>query len=106
MPQLQIKVPTLRRWGTKLAVAVDRPFFDAMGGPSPDPVRDLDEGEVIWLVLAVADEGRLTRSHWEMLSLEESCQKLLAAQSIRRMEFEQALRTRLRPLRTLQGLGT
>ena len=27
MPQLQIKAPTLRRWGTKLAVAVDMPFL-------------------------------------------------------------------------------
>jgi len=28
MPQLQVKVPTLRRWASKLAVAVDRPFFE------------------------------------------------------------------------------
>ena len=26
MPQLQVKGPTLRRWGSKIAVAVDRPF--------------------------------------------------------------------------------
>ncbi len=31
MPQLQIKVPTLRRWGKKMAVVVDRPFFNALG---------------------------------------------------------------------------
>src|SRR3970282_1174863 len=31
MPQLQIKVPTLRRWGKKMAVVVDRSFFQAMG---------------------------------------------------------------------------
>lgn len=27
MPQLEVKVPTLRRWGKKLAVAVDMPFL-------------------------------------------------------------------------------
>ena len=56
MPQLQVKVPTLRRWGKKLAVAVDRAFFDALGGFS-DPVQDLDEGEVLWLVPAIDTEG-------------------------------------------------
>lgn len=27
MPQLQIKVPTLRRWGRKMAIVVDKPFL-------------------------------------------------------------------------------
>ena len=31
MPQLQIKVPTLRRWGKKMAVVVDRHFFESLG---------------------------------------------------------------------------
>ncbi len=51
MPQLQIKAPTLRRWGTKLAVAVDLPFFNAIGGPSDNPSRDLDDGDIVWLIL-------------------------------------------------------
>lgn len=63
MPQLQVKVPTLRRWGKKLAVALDRAFFDALGGPSANPVQDLDEGEVLWLVPAIGADGRLTRGH-------------------------------------------
>ncbi len=99
MPQLQIKVPTLRRWGKKLAVAVDRAFFDALGGPSAAPVHDLNEGEVLWLVPMIDAEGQLTRGHWEMLSLEASSQKLLAAETIRRLKFEQALRARLQPMR-------
>lgn len=97
MPQLQIKVPTLRRWGTKLAVAVDRPFFEAIGGASADPIRDLDEGEVIWLVPQVSEEYRLERWHWETLSLDASTEKLLAAQTVNRSEFEKTLRARLEP---------
>lgn len=96
-PQLQVKVPTLRRWGSKIAVAVDRPFFDSVGGPSGAPTRDLDVGDVIWLVAEVID-GQLTRHHWEVLTLEASCEKLLAAQPIPRAEFEQQLRDGLHPI--------
>ena len=101
MPQLQIKAPTLRRWGSKIAVAVDRPFFDAIGGPSPNPSRDLDDGDVIWLVPELAPDGernRLVRGHWEVLTLERSGEKLLAARTVRRESFEWTLRAKLRPL--------
>ena len=95
MSPLQVKVPTLRR---KLAVVVDRAFFGALGGPSANPVHDLDEGEVLWRVPAIDADGRLTRSHWEMQSLGESCRKLLAAEIVRRVDIEQALQSRLQPL--------
>ena len=31
MPQLQVKVPSLRRWGKKMVVVVDRRFFNTLG---------------------------------------------------------------------------
>ena len=98
MPQLEVKAPTLRRWGTKLAVAVDAPFFDAVGGPSERASHDLDEGDIIWLVVQVTDEYKLEPVYWEVLSLEDSSEKLLAAKTVRRKEFEEALRSKLRPL--------
>ena len=98
MPQLQVKVPTLRRWGTKLAVAVDVPFFEAIGGPSARPNKDLDDGDIIWLVPQVSNAYQLEPVHWEVLSLEDSSEKLLAAETIKRSEFERALRAKLRPL--------
>lgn len=98
MPQLQIKVPTLRMWGRKLAVAVDRPFFDAIGGASERPVHDLDDGEVIWLAPFIDESGRLRRGHWEMLSLDASSERLRAARTVKRAEFERALFAKLRPL--------
>ena len=101
MPQLQVKVPTLRRWGSKMVVPVDRPFFDAVGGVSPGFSRDLDDGDVIWLVpeLARNDDGRwrLTRGHWEVLTLETTVDKLLAAETVRRGKFEDDLRMTLLP---------
>ncbi len=99
MPQLQIKAPTLRRWGSKVAVAVDRPFFDAVGGPSPNYSRDLNDGDVIWMVPELVGDGgrhRLSRGHWEVLTLEASTEKLLAASTIRRDEFEQTLLAKLK----------
>ena len=99
MPQLQVKVPTLRRWGSKMAVAVDQPFFQAIGGPSPSYSRDLGDGDIIWLapVLALQANGeyRLERGHWEVLTLEDSSEKLLAARTMQRSEFEAVLRNKL-----------
>ncbi|MYH67795.1 MAG: hypothetical protein F4152_04370 [Dehalococcoidia bacterium] len=102
MPQLQVKVPTLRRWGSKMAVAVDRAFFDKIGGPSPVPSQDLGDGDIIWLVPEIKSDGRngfqLARGHWEVLTLEASEDKLLAADALKREAFEQSLRARLEPL--------
>jgi len=96
MPQAQIKVPTLRRWGTKLAIAVDWPFFNAIGGASDNPSHDLDDGDVIWLVPQISAEYRLEPFHWEVLTLEDSSKKLLSAETVKRGEFEQGLKERLR----------
>ncbi len=98
MPQLQVKGPTLRRWGTKLAVAVDYPFFEAIGGRSDTPSCDLDDGDIIWLVPRMDADYRLRQGHWEVLSLEASSDKLLAADTIKRAEFENNLRDKLENL--------
>ena len=88
MPQLQTKAPTLRRYTV----------FKAIGGPSQKPSQDLDEGDIIWLVPQISDEYRLETSHWEVLSLEDSSEKLLAAKTVKRVEFEEALRAKLQPI--------
>lgn len=102
MPQLQIKVPTLRRWGAKLAVAVDSPFFESLAGPSSDPSQDLGDGDIIWLVPELSSDAdgklKLVRGHWEVLTLEESSHKLQAATTVSRADFENVLRDKLGPL--------
>lgn len=102
MPQLQIKVPTLRRWGSKLAVAVDRPFFNSMGGSSSNPSHDLNDGDIVWMVPKVSIHRNggytLSRGHWEVLTLEESSKKLLAAKTIARGVFEKTLLEKLENL--------
>lgn len=103
MPQLQIKAPTVRRWQTKIAVAVDFPFFESIGGPGPNPSQDINDGDIIWLVPELVrddvNEGyRLARRHWEVLTLEASTDKLLAARTISRDAFEEVLLNKLSPL--------
>ena len=100
-PQLQIKGPTLRRWHSEIAVAVDKPFYASIGGPSNTPSHDLDSGDVIWLVPELS-ANRLERGHWEVLTLEVSTEKLLSAKAIPRQEFEYALRRKLTPLTQTQ----
>lgn len=56
MPQLQIKVPTLRRWGKKMALLVDRAFFLSMGEMKRVP--HLSNCDVIWFLADfVSSEG-------------------------------------------------
>ncbi len=49
MPQLQIKVPTLRRWGKKMAVVVDIAFFKSMGKMREVP--DLSNCDIVWYLV-------------------------------------------------------
>lgn len=49
MPQLQIKIPTLRRWGKKMAVVVDRAFFDSIG--DMDNVAHISNADIAWFVV-------------------------------------------------------
>lgn len=101
MPQLQVKAPTMRRWGKKIAVAIDKPFFEAIGGQSERPSHDLDDGDIVWLVPELAERDgrlRLVRGHWEVLTLEQSSQKLLSADTVSRSEFESTMLSRLTPL--------
>ena len=65
-----------------------------------------NEGDIIWLVPElVLDEGtghyHLQRGHWEVLTLEVSTDKLLAAQTISRSAFEEALISKLTLLEPL-----
>lgn len=100
MPQLIVKVPTLRQWGKKMAVAVDTSFFAAIGGNTPRPSHDVNEGDIVWLTLDVSDDYRLQPRHWEVLPLDASTDKLLAADAVKREEFETVLRKKLRRVET------
>ncbi len=86
-----------------MAVAVDRPFFDSIGGASTNPTQDLGDGDIVWMVVDLRSDAfgnlELARGHWEVLTLEDSCERLLAATTVQRDAFLGALRNKLEPLR-------
>jgi hypothetical protein len=94
MPQLQIKVPTLRRWGKKMVVVVDQPFFDSLGGM--DHVEDISNADIMWLVLEFFDRPnahgrRIGVREKRYTTLERAVDGLTAGQPATLREFEKNL---------------
>lgn len=91
MPQLQIKVPTLRRWGKKMAVVVDRAFFDSIG--EMDNVADISNADIAWFIVKfeeVAGEKRtrIVRDEVRFTTLERSVEGLTGGKPVALPIFE------------------
>ena len=90
MPQLQIKVPTLRRWGKKMAVVVDRAFFDSMGEMTA--VNDISNADIAWFVIRFEESNtgraRLVRDKVVFTTLERSVEGLTGGQPVSLKTFE------------------
>lgn len=96
MPQLQIKVPTLSRWGKKMAVVVDEDFFKAMG--KMESVPDLSNCDVAWFVTRYREEGEkvlLERGEVVLTTLRSSVEGLIAGKPPAQGRFEEKIRERL-----------
>ena len=100
MPQLQIKVPSLRRWGTKMAVVVDYSFFKAMGVMRTVP--DISNCDVAWFVVKYEETEsgrfRLVPDKVHLTTLEASVEGLTAGVPVSRDTFEQRIRSKLQGL--------
>lgn len=91
MPQLQIKVPTLRRWGKKMAVVVDRAFFDSIG--EMDNVSDISNADIAWFIVRFEEvEGskitRIVRDEVRYTTLERSVEGLTGGKPVALTTFE------------------
>jgi restriction endonuclease NotI len=96
MPQLQIKVPTLSRWGKKMAVVIDEDFFSAMGRMEAE--SDLSNCDVAWFVVGYKDEKdaiHLQRRKVVFTTLENSVDGLIAGRPPAQAKFEEKIRARL-----------
>jgi len=98
MPQLQTKVPTLRRWGKKMAVVVDRPFFDALG--PMDHVPDLSNSDIIWFIVRFEENDTNRRATLivdkvRYTTLERAVEGLTAGIPTSLGEFETKIRNKL-----------
>jgi hypothetical protein len=96
MPQLQIKVPTLSRWGKKTAVVVDEAFFNSLG-----PMKfedDKSNADIGWFVVA-AGEGvpvaPLMARFTKFTTLLSAVEGLTAGKPVSQSVFEQRISERL-----------
>ncbi len=98
MPQLQIKVPTLRRWGKKMAVVVDKHFFASLG--RMEEVDDLSNGDIAWFTVDFEEDDtgkrfRLVRENVHITTLERATEGLTGGAPVTLTEFEQSVRAKL-----------
>lgn len=98
MPQLQIKVPTLRRWGKKMAVVVDRAFFASMGKMAH--VKDASNADIAWFIVDfefVPDTKRfqIKRGAVVFTTLDEAVDGLTGGKPVSQTEFERRIRAKL-----------
>jgi hypothetical protein len=93
MPQLQTKVPTLRRWGKKMAVVVDRSFFNALG--KMEDVRDISNCDIAWFVVGFdesTDPITLVRESICFTTLERAVEGLTGGVPVTLDEFEKRIK--------------
>jgi len=96
MPQLQIKVPTLRRWGKKMAVIVDRSFFDALG--KMEAVKDVSSCDIAWFVVRYEESGQgfsLKPDFVRFTTLERAVEGLTGGYPVTLEQFETRIREKL-----------
>ena len=94
LPQLQIKVPSLRRWGKKMAVVVDAPFFSTFG-----PMKRADHvsnADIVWCVVGYGQSPeaglfKLCVLGTYMTTLEEAVIGLTAGKARPKPDFEASL---------------
>ena len=99
MPQLQIKVPTLRRWGKKMAVIIDKPFFDSLG--QMDNVSHVSNSDIAWIVVQFTEPehgglAKMSLHDIKFTTLERAVEGLTAGVPATLPEFEQKILSKLR----------
>ncbi len=101
MPQLQIKVPSISRWGKKMAVVVDEAFWSSLT-PMTE-VDDVSNSDIAWFVVRFKPDGKrltLTRGRLHLTTLERAVEGLTAGIPTSLSEFEKQLAVKLRKLIT------
>lgn len=97
-PQLDVKVPVLRTWGKKVAVLIDRYFYERMGALNdafPRAKNDKerrDNAEVVWFVIDYDEALHMRRSQVVFTTLDSSRKALEAAEPLSKADFTRVLR--------------
>lgn len=96
MPQLQIKVPTISRWGKKMAVIVDLPFWKSLGDMTE--VATISNCDIAWFVVQYKQEEDrfvLEPHTLHLTTLDRAVEGLTGGKPTSLTTFEETLRTKL-----------
>lgn len=97
LPQLQIKVRDISRWGKRMAVVVDRGFFDALARMRFE--GDISNADIAWFVVRFQEDesttARLTLDEVYYTRLEDAVQGLTGGKALTQAEFEARIREKL-----------
>lgn len=90
MPQLMTKIPTLRRWGIRMAVVVDKGFSESLGPMRG--VKHISNSDIVWFVVDYDPKtGAIKLSDVMQTTLEDSMEGLTAGIALAREQFEAKL---------------
>lgn len=100
MPQLQIKVPTLRRWGKKMAILVDHAFFLSMG--EMKHVEAISNCDVVWFLADFVSEPGSDVYKLKIVkefgtTLESAIEGLTGGEAVSLEEFEARISNKILP---------
>jgi hypothetical protein len=88
MPQLQIKVPTLRRWGRKMAVVVDEDFFASFSSTMTEEA-EMSNCDIVWFVVGYDHStAKIRLSRTAFTTLEASVTSLAGGRPRSQASFE------------------
>lgn len=105
MPQLQIKVPTISRWGKKMAVVIDQAFWESLSAMRE--VRSLSNSEIVWFVVSYApsagDRFVLQRHAVHFTTLNHAVEGLTGGTPTSLERFESEIHVRMQQRGTKQS---
>jgi len=101
MPQLQIKVPTISRWGKTTAVVVDLPFWESLG-PIVE-VEHLSNCDIAWFVMDYKHDGtrfRVQQHRLHLTTLSCAVEGLTGGKPTSLDDFEKKIRLKLKRIQS------
>ncbi len=97
MPQLQIKVPTIARWGKKMAVVIDKAFWESLGEMTE--VNDKSSCDIAWFVVEYENTSTgfvLKPGSPHLTTLDRAIEGLTGGMPTSLEAFEASLRARIK----------
>ncbi len=96
MPQLQIKVPTISRWGKKMVVVVDLPFWESLGNITE--VDHVSNCDIAWFVMKYRHNGTrfcMEPAGLHLTTLDRAVEGLTGGKPTSLADFEKTLLSKL-----------